>query len=207
MGLCVCLFRCTPAGGQEISSLLTVLPPHRAPSSPCSLLTALPPHRAPSSPCSLLTVLPPHRVPSSPCSLLTVLPPHCIMGGARRLGAPPSLESVMGGARRLGSPPSLESVMGGARRLISNELQTHAVVHSNFAPPLETIASKLKFSVHYEVPENASEAVLESLKSNNFLGEHAPRPPYYTCSYAHVHMASSAFFFINTHFIPPWINF
>ena len=27
------LFRCTPAGGQEFSSLLTALPPHCAPSS------------------------------------------------------------------------------------------------------------------------------------------------------------------------------
>ena len=94
MCLFVCLFRCTPAGGQEISSFLTALPPHRAPSSPCSLLTTLPPHRA----------------PSSPHSLLTVLPPHCVMGGARRLGSPPSLESIMGGARRLGSPPLLTAL-------------------------------------------------------------------------------------------------
>ena len=77
MCLFVCLFRCTPASGQEISSLLTALPPHRAPSSPRSLLTMLPPHRAPSSPCSLLTGKrhgrskktgcspTPHRAPSS----------------------------------------------------------------------------------------------------------------------------------------------
>ena len=102
MCLFVCLFRCTPAGGQEISSLLTALPPHHAPSSPCSLLTVLPSHRAPSSPHSLLTVLPPHRAPSSPCSLLTTLPPHCVMGGARRLGSPPLLTVL---------PPHMQPVL------------------------------------------------------------------------------------------------
>ena len=108
MCLFVCLFRCTPAGGQEISSLLTALPPHRAPSSPRSLLTVLPPH----------CIMGGARRLGSPPSL------EGVMGGARRLGSPPSLESVMGGARRLGSPPSLESVMGGAKRLGSPPLLT-----------------------------------------------------------------------------------
>ena len=38
-------------------------------------------------------------------------------------------------------------------------------------PPLE-----IATIIQYKVPENAPEAVSDSIKSN-FLGEHAPRPP------------------------------
>ena len=114
MCLFVCLFRCTPAGGQEISSLLTVLPPHHAPSSPCSLLTVLPPHRAPSSPRSLLTTLPPHRAPSSPHSLLTVLPPHMqpvlleplSTMGSKKTGLSPLTGKRHGGSKKTGCSPT-----------------------------------------------------------------------------------------------------
>ena len=57
------------------------------------------------------------------------------------------------------------------------------------------------------MPENAPGAISESLKSKNFLGEHAPRPPYRLWAYANRYIPSPLNFFSNTHFAPPLEQF
>ena len=103
------------------------------------------------------------------------------------------------------SPQPPQYIRGSFRGGAGGAALTPPLIKS--CPPLEVANVLLQLHNCYKVPENAPEAVTESLKIKNFLGEHSPRLPLvYICLYTYTQGFAPPLF-LKYSFCPPLDQF